>query len=200
MELFFWKTGRKCEESIHIQSYIYIYIYNLYECKYISTHKYTVSSFNYSVTISEHTQGLHRTPNPKSPAQDSGIMPVVGPLLYRDLSISLQCGMITPSQYIASTPTPKREYSRKCIQAFTHSSHADNAGSTMWCFLGLHISGPSRLQSPCKRSWRLPRQNSVELTRLGPQQNHAFILLLSSKSTACSFRNGRHEHRMRCAR
>ena len=82
--------------------------------------------------------------------------------------------------------------------AFTHSSHADNVGSTMWCFLGLHITGASRLQSPCKRSWRLPRLNSVELMRLGPQQNHAGIL--SSKSTACSFRNGRHEHSGRCAR
>lgn len=112
LELFSWKTWRQCEESIHIQSIpiVYtIYIYIIY-----NIHKYTVSSFNYSVTISEHTQDLHRAPIPKSPSQDSGIMPVVGLLLCRDLLISSV--RHAPSQYMTSMPTPKREYSRKCIQ------------------------------------------------------------------------------------
>lgn len=148
--------------SIDSNRVYYIYIYYI--------HKYTVSSFNYSVTISEHTQDLHRAPIPKSPSQDSGI---VGLLLCRDLLISSV--LHAPSQYMTSMPTPKREYSRKCMQ-HSHIRVMRTMQAVLWCFLGLHITGASRLQSPCKRSWRLPRLNSVELMRLGPQQNHAFIL------------------------
>ena len=166
LELFSWKTRRQCEESIHIQSIqsciLYIYIYYI--------HKYTVSSFNYSVTISEHTQDLHRAPIPQSPSQDSALF---GLLLCRDLLISSV--LHAPSQYMTSMPTPKREYYPEMHAAF-NIRVMRTMQAVLWCFLGLHITGLAGFRVLAKGGWRLPRLNSVELMRLGLQQNHAFIL------------------------